>query len=30
MDALRRTGFADVGCSVSLGIFREYAGVRPA
>lgn len=30
MDALRRAGFADVGCSVSLGIFREYTGVRPA
>ena len=29
MDALRRAGFADVGCSVSLGIFREYTGVRP-
>ena len=30
MDALRHAGFADVGCSVSLGIFREYTGVRPA
>jgi demethylmenaquinone methyltransferase/2-methoxy-6-polyprenyl-1,4-benzoquinol methylase len=30
MDALRRAGFADVGCSVSLGIFREYTGARPA
>ncbi|MDQ7747346.1 class I SAM-dependent methyltransferase [Hydrogenophaga pseudoflava] len=30
MDALRRAGFADVDCSVSLGIFREYTGVRPA
>lgn len=29
MDALRRAGFAQVECSVSLGIFREYTGVRP-
>ena len=29
-DALRRAGFAEVECSVSLGIFREYTGVRPA
>lgn len=28
-DALRRAGFADVGCSVSLGIFREYTGTKP-
>jgi demethylmenaquinone methyltransferase/2-methoxy-6-polyprenyl-1,4-benzoquinol methylase len=27
--ALRRAGFADVGCSVSLGIFREYTGRKP-
>lgn len=26
LDALRRAGFADVACSVSLGIFREYTG----
>lgn len=26
LDALRRAGFADVNCSVSLGIFREYTG----
>lgn len=30
LDALRRAGFAQVACSVSLGIFREYTGVRPA
>jgi demethylmenaquinone methyltransferase/2-methoxy-6-polyprenyl-1,4-benzoquinol methylase len=30
LDALRRAGFSQVGCSVSLGIFREYTGVRPA
>jgi demethylmenaquinone methyltransferase / 2-methoxy-6-polyprenyl-1,4-benzoquinol methylase len=29
-DALRRAGFTDVACSVSLGIFREYTGVKPA
>lgn len=28
--ALRRAGFTQVACSVSLGIFREYTGVRPA
>ena len=28
-DALRRAGFADVACSVSLGIFREYTGTKP-
>ena len=27
--ALRRAGFADVNCSVSLGIFREYTGTKP-
>lgn len=26
--ALRRAGFADVACSVSLGIFREYTGSK--
>lgn len=30
LDALRRAGFAQVDCSVSLGIFREYTGIRPA
>ena len=29
MAALRRAGFADVQCSVSLGIFREYTGRKP-
>jgi demethylmenaquinone methyltransferase/2-methoxy-6-polyprenyl-1,4-benzoquinol methylase len=29
LDALRRAGFADVNCSVSLGIFREYTGRKP-
>lgn len=29
LEALRRAGFADVGCSVSLGIFREYTGTKP-
>jgi demethylmenaquinone methyltransferase / 2-methoxy-6-polyprenyl-1,4-benzoquinol methylase len=29
-DALRRAGFIDVACSVSLGVFREYTGVKPA
>ncbi len=28
LQALRRAGFAEVSCSVSLGIFREYTGVR--
>lgn len=28
-EALRRAGFADVACSVSLGIFREYTGTKP-
>jgi len=30
LEALRRAGFADVACSVSLGVFREYTGVKPA
>jgi demethylmenaquinone methyltransferase / 2-methoxy-6-polyprenyl-1,4-benzoquinol methylase len=30
LDALKRAGFAQVGCSVSLGIFREYTGVKTA
>jgi demethylmenaquinone methyltransferase / 2-methoxy-6-polyprenyl-1,4-benzoquinol methylase len=30
LDALRRAGFQGVDCSVSLGIFREYTGIRPA
>ena len=29
LEALRRAGFADVACSVSLGIFREYTGTKP-
>jgi demethylmenaquinone methyltransferase/2-methoxy-6-polyprenyl-1,4-benzoquinol methylase len=29
LDALRRAGFADVDCSVTLGVFREYTGRRP-
>ena len=28
-DALRRAGFADVKCSISLGLFREYTGRAP-
>ena len=28
LDALRRAGFADVRCSVTLGIFREYTGCK--
>lgn len=28
LDALRRAGFTDVKCSVSLGIFREYTGSK--
>lgn len=27
--ALRGAGFQDVGCSVSLGVFREYTGTKP-
>ena len=30
MKALRRAGFGDVACSVSLGVFREYTGSKPA
>ncbi|MEZ5644732.1 MAG: class I SAM-dependent methyltransferase [Burkholderiaceae bacterium] len=30
LQALRDTGFAEVACSVSLGVFREYTGVKPA
>lgn len=29
MSALRRAGFEDVECSVSLGVFREYLGRKP-
>ena len=29
LDGLRRAGFVDVECSVSLGIFREYLGRKP-
>ena len=29
MEALRRAGFTDVKCSLSLGIFREYTGTKP-
>ena len=28
-DALRRAGFADVKCTISLGLFREYPGRAP-
>lgn len=28
LDAMRRAGFADVNCSVTLGIFREYTGCK--
>lgn len=28
LDALRRAGFADVTCSVTMGVFREYTGRR--
>ncbi len=28
LDAMRRAGFADVKCSVTFGIFREYTGCR--
>ena len=30
LEALKRAGFAQVGCSVSLGVFREYTGVKTA
>jgi demethylmenaquinone methyltransferase/2-methoxy-6-polyprenyl-1,4-benzoquinol methylase len=26
LEALRRAGFTEVSCSVSMGIFREYTG----
>jgi demethylmenaquinone methyltransferase / 2-methoxy-6-polyprenyl-1,4-benzoquinol methylase len=29
LNALRRAGFTDVHCSVSLGVFREYTGTKP-
>lgn len=29
MDALRRAGFVDVDCHVTMGVFREYVGRRP-
>jgi demethylmenaquinone methyltransferase / 2-methoxy-6-polyprenyl-1,4-benzoquinol methylase len=29
LEALRRAGFTEVGCSVSMGIFREYTGRKP-
>ncbi len=29
LDALRRAGFVEVDCHVTLGIFREYVGRRP-
>lgn len=29
LQALRRAGFADVECSVTMGVFREYTGRRP-
>ncbi|MFC7459927.1 class I SAM-dependent methyltransferase [Hydrogenophaga defluvii] len=29
LDALKRAGFVDVACSVTLGVFREYTGRRP-
>jgi demethylmenaquinone methyltransferase/2-methoxy-6-polyprenyl-1,4-benzoquinol methylase len=28
LDAMRRAGFADVKCAVSLGVFREYTGCK--
>jgi len=28
LDAMRRAGFAEVNCSVTLGIFREYTGCK--
>ena len=28
LDAMRRAGFAEVSCSVTLGIFREYTGCK--
>lgn len=29
LDAMRRAGFAEVKCSVTFGIFREYTGRKP-
>ena len=29
LDAMRRSGFVDVECSVTFGIFREYLGRKP-
>ncbi|MDR7152446.1 demethylmenaquinone methyltransferase/2-methoxy-6-polyprenyl-1,4-benzoquinol methylase [Hydrogenophaga palleronii] len=29
LDALRRAGFVDVHCHVTMGVFREYVGRRP-
>lgn len=29
LDAMRRSGFVDVECSVTFGIFREYIGRKP-
>jgi demethylmenaquinone methyltransferase/2-methoxy-6-polyprenyl-1,4-benzoquinol methylase len=29
LDALRRAGFVDVVCHVTMGVFREYVGRRP-
>jgi demethylmenaquinone methyltransferase/2-methoxy-6-polyprenyl-1,4-benzoquinol methylase len=29
LDAMRRSGFVDVECSVTYGIFREYLGRKP-
>jgi demethylmenaquinone methyltransferase / 2-methoxy-6-polyprenyl-1,4-benzoquinol methylase len=29
LNAMRRAGFTDVACSVSLGMFREYTGTKP-
>lgn len=29
LDSMRRAGFVDVSCSVTLGVFREYLGRKP-
>lgn len=29
LDAMRRAGFVDVRCSVTMGVFREYLGRKP-
>jgi demethylmenaquinone methyltransferase/2-methoxy-6-polyprenyl-1,4-benzoquinol methylase len=29
LDALRRAGFVEVDCHVTMGVFREYVGRRP-